>query len=132
MTNTLRILNLAAQSRLPFEEAVRWFQALPQPNQHTVLTELAMALSRAHPTSAEIADATGRPGLKPTYTPCVLFSRHGSPAGLHHLLKLPVAERERSFRLMLHVFTLADPRRRTTACSEGCTHEWHHLEDLPD
>ncbi len=130
MTRTLRILNLTAQSRRPFEKTVCWFQNLLPDEQPAVLRELAMAISQAHPTSHEVAEAVGRPGLKPTYTSCVLFIRHGSPGALHRLIALPIAEREKAFRLMLHVLSAADTRRRTSECAGGCTHEWHHLDDI--
>jgi hypothetical protein len=45
------------------------------------------------------------------------------------LLKLPHAERERSFRLLLALFQIADERRRSTACLNSCSHWWHAKKD---
>jgi hypothetical protein len=64
----------------------------------------------------------GLAGLKPTLTPCVVVSRAPVPAkAFHKILSLP--------ELLLGLLTVADARRRATQCAQGCSHEWHHLQD---
>lgn len=128
METSLRILNLTAQGRQSVEETLNWFQATESVQQIAILRDLAMAVQQAHPTTDDISSAIALSGLKSTYTPCVILKKHPVPDALQRVMSLPEDERIKSFRLMLHVLSVADTRRRGTNCAGGCTHEWHNID----
>jgi hypothetical protein len=124
-----RMLNRVAQGRLPFAEAVRWFEALAEPEQEPWLKTMALMCHQAHPLHEEIDRAIGLAELKPTFTPCVMIRAAAKPEeALHHIAELPADERHKAFRLMFALYCIADTRRRETQCKDGCSHEWHNFD----
>ena len=123
------LLNQVAQKRKPWADAITWFESVPSPQQEIELRKLAYICHQAHPRAEEIDSAITLSGLKPTHTPCVLVRNAPVPENtFHRLIALPEEERQKTFRLLLGLFCVADTRRRQTICSSGCSHEWHNLE----
>lgn len=123
------ILNRVAQGRLPFTDAVCWFESLLETEQPKWLSTIALMCHQAHPHREEIDPAITLAELKPTFTPCVLIRTAAQPEhALDRIAALPADERQRAFRLMFALYCIADTRRRQTQCKNGCSHEWHNLE----
>lgn len=124
------MLNRVAQDRLPFAEAVRWFESLPETEQQKWLRTVALMCHQAHPHSEEIDPAISLAGLKPTFTPCVMIRAAVRPEhALDRMADLPAEERQKAFRLMFALYCVADTRRRQTQCKNGCSHEWHNFDN---
>jgi hypothetical protein len=123
------MLNRVAQGRLPFADAVRWFEALSNGEQESWLHTLAFWCHQAHPSRDEVDIAIQRAGLKPTFTPCVMLKKAAQPEhALNRIAELPTDEYQKAFRLVFALYCTADTRRRQTQCKNGCYHEWHNFE----
>jgi hypothetical protein len=121
-------LNRLAQGLASFESGRQWFEALLPTEQQQALQTLAMITGQAHPLPSELESAISLAELKPTFTPCILARQESAPErAFARILALPNSEWSKSFRLLLALFSIADSRRRSTQCVNGCSHEWHHL-----
>jgi hypothetical protein len=124
-----KILNRVAQDRLPFTDAVRWFESLPETEQQPWLKTIAFMCHQAHPFREEIDGAITLAALKPTLTPCVMLR---SSTQIEHsvdcVATLPADERSNAFRLIFALYCVADTRRRQTDCRNGCSHAWHNFD----
>jgi len=128
LTATELHLNRIAQDQISEVDGYSWFVSQHREEQVKTLGVLARCCLQAHPLAKEVAQAINRSGLKPSFTPCVLLEQAIRPElALQKILALPNVEREKTFRLLIALFSIADARRRVTACSEGCTHAWHNL-----
>jgi hypothetical protein len=124
-----KMLNRVAQGRLPFTEAVRWFDLLPETEQPGWLKTIALMAHQTHPRREEIDPAIALADLKPTFTPCVMLRTPEQPErALDRIAVLPADERQKAFRLMFALYCIADTRRRQTQCKNGCSHEWHNFD----
>lgn len=131
MDETSLVLNTLAQGLRPTADGIAWFEALTSDQQHDALLKLAAFCTQAGATSEDAAEAIRRAGIRPTHTPAVLLSRGRSMNQLAKIVNLPAHERLTSFRLLAALLSIADDRRQTRHCSDGCTHDWHHLRN-PD
>lgn len=120
-------INKAAQGMISYPEITSWFESLNEEQQIKVRAELNYCVFQAHPTSQEIEVAIQKSGLKPTFTPCVVFMSNHINEALQKNLRLPNDEWLKSFRLTLEILAVADERRRKTQCANGCTHDWHNI-----
>lgn len=120
-------INRFAQGLLSEAEALAWFDQLVTEDRADFLVMLAMAAHQSHPRPEEVELGLERSGLRRTFTPCVLLLRFKFNVALDKIRSLPDAERRKSVIALLHVFAVADDRRRSTECQGGCTHEWHNL-----
>lgn len=124
-----KMLNRVAQGRLPFSEAVRWFESLPNAEQSGWLRTIAFMCHQAHPHRDEVVRAILLSGLKHTFTPCVMIATAARPEdALDLVAELPADERPKAFRMMFALYCVADTRRRQTQCKDGCSHEWHNFD----
>jgi hypothetical protein len=98
---------------------------LGAPEHMAVLQKLGLFAVEAGATSSDAAAAVQRAHLKPTLTPCVLLNSGALKVQIAKVIGLPAAERGKSFRLLLALFEIADARRRSTSCVNGCAHWWH-------
>jgi hypothetical protein len=129
LSDDAKMLNRVAQGRLPFADAVRWFESLPEAEQEPWLKTIALMCHQAHPHHDEIESALVLAQLKPTFTPCVMVLAAARPEhALDRIATLPVDERHKAFRLMFALYCIADTRRRETQCKNGCSHEWHNFD----
>lgn len=127
MNETAVILNELAQGHRPVADGIAWFEALPSDWQYDVLWKLAAFCTQAGANSEDAAESIRRAGIRPTYTPAVLIAQGRLRGQLAKIVNLPEDERLKSFRLLVALLSIADGRRRTGSCAEGCSHEWHHL-----
>jgi len=124
-----KMLNRVAQDRLPFADAVRWFESLGEAEQEPWLKTIAFMCHQAHPHREEIDTAIMLAELKPTFTPCVMLRAAAQPEhALDRIAILPADERQKAFRLVFALYCVADTRRRQTQCRDGCSHEWHNFD----
>ena len=124
-----KMLNRVAQGRLPFTNAVRWFESLPEAEQPGWLRTIAFMCHQAHPRREEIEPAITLAELKPTFTPCVMVRTADQPErALDSIAALPADERQKAFRLIFGLYCIADTRRRQTDCRGGCSHAWHNFD----
>jgi len=129
MTDAVLKLNQIAQGFIPWADGVAWFAGLSECERAVVMRYLVQIAKQSHPRAEEIEPAIQLAGLKPTFTPCVLV-KMASPAperAFERVFALPENEREKSFKLLLALFSIADARRRQINCKDGCTHAWHNL-----
>lgn len=119
------LLNRLGQGTVSEHEGCQWFGHLAGDEQREVLNRLWYFAAQAGAQEGDVADAIVRAKLKATFTPCVLLKNGRLKIQVAKLLDLPHAERERSFRLLLALFQIADERRRSTTCATGCSHWWH-------
>ncbi|WP_431995773.1 DUF5958 family protein [Streptomyces griseoflavus] len=116
------VLNELAQGLRPTTEGVAWFETLAEDDQREVLHALVLFCGQARAREDDVPESIARSGIRPTHTPAVMLSkwRFG-------MADLPARELTKSFRLLTALFGIADTRRRTLHCAEGCTHAWHNL-----
>jgi Family of unknown function (DUF5958) len=124
-TETEIVLNRLAQQIVAEEEGLRWFAGLGVDEQKGVLQKLWMFAAQAGASVNDVDAAIQRARLKPSLTPCVLLKGGPLKVQVAKVLGLPIGEREKSFRLLLALFQVADERRRSTSCVKGCSHWWH-------
>ncbi|AYL37312.1 DUF5958 family protein [Streptomyces fungicidicus] len=121
------ILNELAQGLRPTADGVEWFEGLLEDDQRKVLHALVLFCGQARACEEDVPESITRSGIRPTHTPAVMLTkwRFGMEA-------LPAYELTKSFRLLVALFSIADTRRRTLHCADGCGHAWHNLPDPPD
>lgn len=123
-------LNKVAQDVVPLEAAVADFTQLPLPERREALRRLVVMVDQAHPRPTEIEVAIVASGLRPTFTPCVMLTVLKTPQTsplrqqLTRMVQLPETELGKAFVLLIHVFRVADKRRRED-CGSQCQHWWH-------
>ncbi|MFJ5561752.1 DUF5958 family protein [Streptomyces sp. NPDC093250] len=119
------VLNELAQGLRPTTEGVEWFEGLSEDDQRKVLHSLVGFCGQARACEDYVPESIARSGIRPSHTPAVMLTkwRFGMAA-------LPAYELTKSFRLLVALFSIADTRRRTRHCADGCGHEWHNLSDL--
>ncbi|MEH0545674.1 DUF5958 family protein [Streptomyces sp. B21-105] len=115
-------MNELAQGLRPTAEGVEWFEGLSEDGQRKVLHSLVEFCGQARACEDDVPESIARSGIRPTHTPAVMLTkwRFGMAA-------LPAYELTKSFRLLVALFSIADTRRRTRHCADGCGHEWHNL-----
>lgn len=118
-------LNRLAQGIAPEDEGRRWFGRLSADERLSALRSLWMFAAQAGAVEGDVDVAIIRSALKPTFTPSTLLKNGPLKVQVAKVLNLPESEQEKSFRLLLALFTVADERRRTTTCLGGCSHWWH-------
>ncbi|MDQ0960747.1 hypothetical protein QFZ66_004625 [Streptomyces sp. B4I13] len=118
------VLNELAQGLRPTAEGVEWFEGRSEDDQRKVLHALVEFCGQARACEEDVPESIARSGIRPTHTPAVMLTkwRFGMAA-------LPAYELTKSFRLLVALFSIADTRRRTQHCADGCGHEWHNLSD---
>jgi Family of unknown function (DUF5958) len=119
------LINRLAQQVVAEEEGLLWFARLDADDQRGVLQKLWTFAAQAGATANDVDAAIVRARLKRTLTPCVLLKAGPLKVQAAKVLGLPIAEREKSFRLFLALLQIADERRRSTSCINGCSHWWH-------
>jgi len=129
LSQEAKLMNRVAQGRLPFTDAVRWFESLSETDRELWLKTVAFMCHQSHPHREEIEGAIALGGLKPTYTPCLMLLEAEQPEYvLDRVAALPAGERLKAFRLIFALYCIADTRRRDTNCRNGCSHEWHNFD----
>lgn len=121
-------INRAAQGFIDRDQIVRWFKLLPPESKMEALNNLHYCVKQSHPIKGEVEMAISLSQLKSTFTPCILLKSVDIPEKIFNkIIALPEDEQEKSFLLLLSLFTVADKRRRETHCLNGCSHEWHNI-----
>ncbi|XXX73574.1 DUF5958 family protein [Sorangium sp. So ce134] len=118
-------LNRLAQGLITEEEGRLWFGGLVEGEQRDVLGKLWFFAAQAGAREGDVDNAIARAQLKPSFTPCVLLKTGRLKIQAAKVLGLPLAEYEKSFRLLSALFQIADERRRREECKDGCSHWWH-------
>lgn len=131
MNKKLEKLNLIAQNRIPLEDGLCWFETYDRDGKLDILRSLNSCVLQAHPNINDVAPAIELVGIKETYTPCVMIKKDviglSSIKGLRGIDKLKDFDLSRAFLLLVGLLAVADGRRRSTFCKEGCSHWWHHI-----
>ncbi len=130
MNQTDLQINKIAQGFVKLQDGIDWFNAFDVKSKKGILQSISYFLSQAHPTRNEVDDGIKLSGLKPSYTPCVLLAKKPFNDAMKIIGSLPENEWEKSFILWISILSIADKRRRETDCLNGCTHEWHNIENL--
>jgi len=121
----LLYLNQIAQGVGPLNQALDAYRVLSPSERSGIIHLLSMMIDQAHPCASEITDAIRASGLKPSFTPCVmLVSGSSRYSQLSMLADLPDDELDKVFVLLMHLFQIADSRRRAS-CGDTCYHWWH-------
>lgn len=115
------ILNQIRQDVYTKDEALSWFESLVDDDQYKALGILVMMIRQSYYSRNDSEQAIINSGLKPTYTPCVLVKK----GRLETIIGLPNYERIKSFKLLIEVFKIAEERRLSDQCKNGCDHWWH-------
>jgi hypothetical protein len=93
------------------ESLLLYFSKMSEVRKRDYLTYLSDLIWQSKPVEGDIEQAIIDSLLKPTYTPCVVLRTHRLKIGLNQLVKLPVDELEKVYRLMLSLFKEAYQRR---------------------
>ncbi|GLS25727.1 DUF5958 family protein [Marinibactrum halimedae] len=130
-------LNQISQGVKPLNEAVEWFISAKE-IQIEVLRRLIYFILQSGALGKDVESAISNSGLKPTFTPCQLLLKvfREEPNGnimlsqsLSNIANLPESEREKSFKLLLAMFSIADKRKREKGLQPE-KYWWH--KDLSD
>ncbi|GAB3047301.1 DUF5958 family protein [Spirosoma pulveris] len=104
-------VNQFGQGVLSIESLLLHFSQMSEVGKRDYLTYLGGLIWQSKPVEADIEQAITHSSLKPTYTPCVVLRTHRLRIGINQLVKLPVNELEKVYRLMLSLFKEAYQRR---------------------
>jgi len=121
-------INQAAQELITLEEFFTWFDASDATSKNRTMMFLDLCLWQSHPTDEEIEEGIHLSGLKQTYTPVVIIRKNNLTVARNKLQALPEHEWKKVLTLMLHIFSVADMRRKK-ACGDDCSHWWHALKN---
>jgi hypothetical protein len=122
-------LNLIAQGRIGEPEGKHWFSGMDHAGRKEVIDTSILMLLQAKLMEGDAQAAISRAGMRPSLPQCAVLVR-GDLRWADRLAsvgKASVNERERAFSLLLSLFWIADGRRRSTRCANGCSHWWHHI-----
>lgn len=122
------ILNGLSQSRRQLADGISWFSGLPVEERRLAIRKLSAFILQAHATPEEVDKSIRLSGVKATMTPAVLLARGPLSEALAKVGNLPEAEMEKSFRVLISLLSVADARRRSVDCVNGCSHSWHNME----
>lgn len=125
-------LNRLISGRMEVEQGLSWFCGLCTTDQLSILRMLQRFSLEAGAFDGDVGAAISASCLKPTFTPCVLLKKGNIRVRLAQVVGLPVEEREKVFRLLVSLASIADHRRRASKCRNGCRHWWHRDLDDPD
>ncbi|MGL5058729.1 MAG: DUF5958 family protein [Microcoleus sp.] len=123
-------LNRIQQELISPEDAKNWFLSFPTEYQQEILQRLCYMAIQARARDEDVSLAVIKSKLRPTYTPCVLLSKGRLKEQMAKVLKLPPSEFLKSFVLLVNLLAIADARRYSKDCQDGCSHWWHR--DLSD
>jgi len=123
------LVNQVAQGVRPIEMLLSEVADLNDEQRGLYLADMTMIVRQAQARPEDVPVAIDRSRLKATFTPCVLATKKALPDAMARLRSLPRSEDDKSIRLLLALFQVADARRRL-ACGDTCTHWWH--KDLGD
>lgn len=130
MNKTELQINKISQGIISLKDGINWFDTCELKIKMDVLQSLSAFLTQAHPARKEIENGIKQSGLKPTYTPCVLMIDKLFKEAISKIKNLPENEWQKAFILWVTILSIADKRRRETDFLNGCTHEWHYIENL--
>ena len=115
-------INQLSQGIHSVEEGIGWFEELTNQEQFEVIETLIFFLLQAGAVGSDVETAISESGMKSTFTPCqLLLKAHREEPRGNHLMKqiliykvlgLPANERLKTFRLLVHLFRVADIRKR--------------------
>lgn len=123
-------INQIQQELISQQDATNWFLSFPTETQQDILQRLSYMALQAGAREADVSLAIAKSKLRPTYTPCVLLSKGRLKEQMAKLLKLPASEFIKAFFLLISLLAIADARRYSKYCQDGCSHWWHR--DLSD
>lgn len=123
------MLNKFAQEKINFEQIINWFDSSEVPIQRTIINWLNYYLIQSHPDKETLHSAIQLIPLKPTSTPIILLKKHNLKIALDKIELLPEYETKKSFISLISIFKITDTQRRNTTCKNGCSHNWHNLEN---
>lgn len=129
MTEIEIYINRYAQNKLTDSEILDWFDQFDLKGQKEIRDKLIMFAQQAHPTEDLITKAIQTAQIKETMTPVVLFKTKSFKIGINRIVELPDSELRKSIIILLSIFKTADTYRRETDCKNGCSHEWHNIND---
>jgi len=130
-------LNQISQGIKLTDEAVEWFISAKE-IQPEILRRLIFFILQSGAIGRDAERAVSKSGLKPTFTPCQLLLKvfKEEPDGntmlkrtLSTITNLPEAEREKSFKLLVALFSISDTRKREGGLQPD-QYWWH--QDLSD
>ncbi len=124
-----KFLNKLAQGTRSVEDGKDWFQDLLPEKQLEVLREISVYIQQAGARETDVPEAIEKARIKETYTPCALLKNGRLKMQLAKVLNLPSTEYLKSFFLLVSLFSVADMRRRSNQCKNGCSHWWHQSFD---
>jgi hypothetical protein len=123
-------INQIQQELISQEDARNWFLSFPTEGKQDILQRLSYMTIQAGAREEDVSLAIVKSKLRPTYTPCVLLSKGRLKEQMAKLLKLPSSESIKTFFLLISLLAIADARRYSKDCQDGCSHWWHR--DLSD
>lgn len=120
-------INKIAQGIIPLAEGLEWFQSSDENTRSEIMRTLDLCIYQSHPNKDDIEKGIEKSGLKSTYSPCILIQTKPFNEVRRKVLRMSGIDQDRSFRLFVTVFSVADERRRKEQCAGGCAHDWHNL-----
>lgn len=108
-----------------------WFAVQDDAQKRNTILNLLNMVIQAHPTDREIAAAIQT--CKKDASPAAAKLRNKNKPYYkfgYELANLPEKELTSSFEILLVTLSIADSRRKSEDCTNGCSHWWHR--DLSD
>ena len=123
-------VNQVAQEVFSIAEGQSWFNRLEEEQQREVLRDLVYLGLQAGARIEDVPGAIDGASVKPKDNVGQMLLVGSIREKMSKVPRLPSYELSTGFLLLLHLFRIADARRRAKYCVEGCSHWWHR--DLSD
>ena len=120
-------LNAVSQGKASWKQAEAWFLRASDSQREANLW-LSQAAMQASAMDTDVPGAIARSGIRPTVSAATALSAGRLKVQLGKLLSMQGKDARHAFLLLLALFAIADERRRSQLCKNGCTHWWHNLD----
>ncbi|HRQ70516.1 MAG TPA: DUF5958 family protein [bacterium] len=128
----LIIINQYSQGIVEKSRLLDWYKSLKLEDQQSIIPQIWSLALQAKAREEDVAPAVEKAQLKLSNNPVVMLKSAKEPFSNrgYNLAKLKDKVLVQAFMLIIECFVVADKRKKTTDCANGCEHWWH--QDLSD
>lgn len=119
------LINQWSQTIHPISVLIAWFESSSLDKQREILQNLVSLGRQARVAEEDWIRAISESSLNPRRSACVILSKGATVEALNKLSSLKNSDGKDAFVLLLHLFKIADERRKKKEDPEDCNHWWH-------